>query len=85
MFIDDNGKTRVAYAKDFCDVTITLTPVEWQDLKEFFEMQKKFKPSVMKKSTYSILQKLLENEPKLKPEYKKVADARMAEKLSEEL
>lgn len=85
MFIDDNGKTRIAYAKDFCDVTITLTPVEWQDLKEFFEMKKKFQPAVTKLSTNSILQKLLENKPKLKPEYKKVADARMAEKLSEEL
>lgn len=72
MFIDDNGKIRMAYAKDFCDVSITLTPVEWKDLKEFFELKKSFKPSMLKKSTSSILHKLMENEPKLKPEYKEI-------------
>lgn len=66
MIIDENGHTRVANESDFQDVQITFTPTEWQDLLEFFELRKKFHPSVFHKSSKTIYQKLLENQPILK-------------------
>jgi type IV secretory pathway component VirB8 len=66
MIIDANGYTRIANESDFQDVQITFTPTEWQELLEFFQLRKKFNPSVFHKSTKTIYQKLLENQPKLK-------------------
>ena len=67
MLIKDSlGKERVAYAKDFKDVTITLTAEEWSDLLEFFEYKKKYSPSTFHKTTKTIYQKLVVNKPQLK-------------------
>lgn len=72
MIIDADGHTRIANESDFQDVQITFTPIEWQELLEFFQLRKKFNPSVFHKSTKSIYQKLLENQPKLKEGLNKV-------------
>lgn len=67
MLIKDSlGRERVAYAKDFKDVTITFTAEEWSDLLEFFEYKKKYSPSTFHKTTKTIYQKLLVNKPQLK-------------------
>lgn len=60
------GRERVAYAKDFKDVTITLTAEEWSNLLEFFEYKKKYSPSTFHKTTKTIYQKLIVNKPQLK-------------------
>ena len=72
IIIDANGHTRFANESDFQDVQITFTPIEWQELLDFFELRKKFHPSVFHKSSKTILQKLLENQPKLKEGLSKV-------------
>jgi hypothetical protein len=72
MIIDANGHTRITNSSDFQDVQITFTPIEWQELLEFFQLRKKFNPSVFHKSTKAIYQKLLENQPKLKEGLTKV-------------
>lgn len=72
MIIDANGHTRIAYESDFQGVQITFTPIEWQELLEFFQLRKKGSPSVFHKSTKTIYQKLLENQPKLKEGLNKV-------------
>lgn len=72
MIIDTNGHTRIVNKSDFRDVQITFTATEWQELLEFFELRKKFNPSVFHKSTKSIYKKLLENQPKLKEGLTKV-------------
>lgn len=72
MIIDTNGRKRIAYESDFQDVQITFTPAEWQDLLDFFQLRKKLYPSVFHKSTKTIYQKLLENQPKLKKGLSKV-------------
>lgn len=59
MVVDSTGNTRVAYAEDFQDVTLTLTPEEFQDILDLYEYRKKVTPSVMAKSTKSIYEKLL--------------------------
>ena len=67
MFVKDSlGRERVAYAKDFKDVTITFTAEEWSDLLEFFEYKKKYSPSTFHKTTKTIYQKLIVNKPQLK-------------------
>ena len=67
MLIKDSlGKERVAYAKDFKDVTITFTVEEWSNLLEFFEYKKKYSPSTFHKTTKTIYQKLIVNKPQLK-------------------
>ena len=60
------GRERVAYAKDFKDVTITFTAEEWSALLEFFEYRKKYSPSTFHKATKTIYQKLIVNKPQLK-------------------
>ncbi len=59
MVVDSTGNTRVAYADDYQDVTLTLTPQEFTDLLDLYEYRKKVTPSVMAKSTKSIYEKLL--------------------------
>lgn len=67
MFIKDSlGRERIAYAKDFKDVTIILTAEEWAALLEFFEYRKKYSPSTFHKTTKTIWQKLIANKPLLK-------------------
>ncbi|MBR3543661.1 MAG: hypothetical protein IKN82_08210 [Treponema sp.] len=66
MMIFDGKRKRMAYAYDFEDTSVTLTPIEWQDLLDFFEFKKKSAPSVFAKTTKSILKKLLAAKPKLK-------------------
>lgn len=66
MLVNVNGKERIALADDFQDITLTLTPIEWSELKDLFEYQKKVTPSVFSKSTKTIYRKLIENTPKLK-------------------
>ena len=67
MLVKDSlGRERVAYAKDFKDVTISFTAEEWSDLLEFFEYKKKYSPSTFHKTTKTIYQKLLVNKPQLK-------------------
>ena len=72
MIIDANGRKRIAYESDFQDVQITFTVTEWQELLEFFELRKMFNPTVFHKSTKTIYQKLLKNQPKLKEGLTKV-------------
>lgn len=66
MMIFDGKRKRTAYAYDFEDTSVTLTPREWQDLLDFFEFKKKIAPSVFAKTTESIHKKLLMAKPKLK-------------------
>lgn len=67
MLIKDSlGRERVAYAKDFKDVTITFTPEEYSSLLDFFEYRKKYSPSTFHKATKTIYQKLIINKPQLK-------------------
>lgn len=67
MFIKDSlGRERVAYAKDFKDVTITFTPEEYSSLLDFFEYRKNYSPSTFHKATKTIYQKLITNKPQLK-------------------
>ena len=67
MLIKDSlGRERVAYAKDFKDVSITFTAEEWSALLEFFEYRKKYSPSTFRKTTKTIYQKLIINKPQLK-------------------
>lgn len=70
MLINDNGRARIAYATDFENTTITLTPAEWQELCELLEYRKQTKPYVFRKSNKSIYEKLQANPPKLKNQYK---------------
>lgn len=68
----------VAVADDFENVTIELTPIEWQELVSFFEYRKhssndivrpgKKYPNPFAKANRTIYQKLMENKPKLKEE-----------------
>lgn len=68
----------VAVADDFENVTIELTPIEWQELVTFFEYRKhsykdivrpgKKYPNLFAKANRTIYQKLMENKPKLKEE-----------------
>ena len=64
--IDKNGDERIAYAEDFQDTTITLTPEEWHEMIEMFEYRRKTYPNPLAKAQKSILKKCLENEPKIK-------------------
>ena len=67
MLIKDSlGRERVAFAKDFKDVSITFTAEEWAALLEFFEYRKKYSPSTFHKTTKTIYQKLIANQPSLK-------------------
>ena len=72
MLIDDNGHVRIAYAGDFQDTTITLTPREWLELKSLLEYRKQTKPCVFAKENMSIYEKLLEGAPRLKECYREV-------------
>lgn len=66
----------IAYAEDFEDVTITFTPLEWQELVCFYEYRKhkntdlvrpgKKYPEVFSKLNKDIYEKLISNPPKLK-------------------
>lgn len=65
---DEKGQERVAYAPDFQDVTITLTPMEWQELRHIFEYSReRTKPNPFSKLNKSIYEKLKANQPPLKP------------------
>lgn len=67
MLIKDSlGRERVAYAKDFKDVTITFTAEEWSSLLDFFEYRKNYSPSTFHKTTKTIYQKLTIDKPQLK-------------------
>lgn len=66
MMIFDGKRKRPAFACDFEDTSVTLTPIEWQDLLDFFEFKIKIAPAVTAKTTKSILKKLLAAKPKLK-------------------
>ena len=71
-FINDNGQKRVAYAEDYNDTTISLTPAEWQELVDLLEYRKQTKPCVFSRRNAPILRKLKENPPKLKPCYTEI-------------
>lgn len=64
---DEKGQERVAYAPDFQDVTITLTPIEWQELCALLEYRKQTKPCAYSKLNKPIYEKLKANQPQLKP------------------
>lgn len=76
MIIKKDGT--IAIADDFENVTIELTPIEWQELVTFFEYRKhndkdivrpgKKYPNPLSKVNRTIYQKLMENKPKLKEE-----------------
>ena len=70
MLINDNGHERIAYASDFEDTAITLTPKEWQELCSLLEYRKQTKPCAFCKLNKSIYKKLQANPPKLKDRYK---------------
>lgn len=70
MLINDNGHARIAYASDFENTTITLTPEEWQELYALLEYRKKTKPCAFCKLNKPIYEKLKANPPKLKNQYK---------------
>ena len=70
MLINDNGCARIAYASDFENTTITLTPEEWQELCALPEYRKQTKPCAFCKLNKSIYEKLKTNPPKLKNRYK---------------
>ena len=72
MLVNDNGVERVAYAEDYEDTTITLTPIEWQELKDLFEFRKQTKPCTFAKSTKSIYKKIIDAAPKLKDNLKEI-------------
>lgn len=72
---DKNGTERIAMPNDFQDVTITFTPIEWQELREIFLVhKKKIKPNVFSKINHQILAKLEDNQPALKEGREKVRD-----------
>ncbi len=74
MLINDNGYPRIAYASDFENTTITLTPDEWQELCALLEYRKQTKPCVFSKLNKSIYEKLKANPPKLKSQYKVIKE-----------
>ena len=78
---DSFGRERVAYAKDFKDVSITFTAEEWSALLEFFEYRKKYSPSTFHKTTKIIYQKLIANKPHLKEGLSEVNDSSYKDKL----
>jgi len=72
---DKKGTERIAMPYDFQDVTITLTPSEWQELRDIFSFhKKKIKPDAFSKINRQILEKLEANQPKLKDGFEKVQD-----------
>ena len=74
--IDEEGNERIAHASDFQDVTITFTPVEWQELLDMFEYRRKTFPSPLAKAQRTIYKKIVENEPKIKDSLTVVHDSR---------
>lgn len=74
MLISDNGEARVAYAEDFENTTITLTPQEWQELCALLEYRRQTKPCVFSISNKPIYEKLKANPPKLKNQYKVIKE-----------
>ena len=75
MIRDKNGNERIAMPSDFQDVTVTLTPAEWNELHEIFLVHKKnIKPNVFSKINHQILAKLEANRPQLKEGREKVRD-----------
>lgn len=63
---DQDGNERIAYAADFNDTSITLTPIEWQELVGLMECRKKTTPNVFHKASASIQKKLMANPPLLR-------------------
>ena len=64
---DDKGEERIAYAKDFNDTTVTLTPAEWNEITKLLQYgSKKLKPDPFCKHYKTILDKLQANPPTLK-------------------
>lgn len=63
---DKDGNERIAYAEDFLDTSITLTPQEWQELCALLEYRKKTKPCVFAKANMKIYEKLMANPPLLR-------------------
>lgn len=74
MLINDNGYERIAYASDFENTTITLTPDEWQELCALLEYRKQTKPCAFSKLNKPIYEKLKANPPKLKNQYKVIKE-----------
>ncbi len=74
--IDEAGNKRIAGVLDFQDVTITFTPVEWQELQAMFEYRRKTFPSPLAKTQRTIYKKIMENEPKLKDGLTVIHDSR---------
>lgn len=72
MIINDNGLKRCAFPSDFENVTIEFTPEEWSELEKLFDFRLKTFPSLFSKTTGKIRQKIKENQPKLKSNYKVV-------------
>ena len=58
--IDEAGDKRIAGVLDFQDVTITFTPVEWQELQSMFEYRRKTFPSPLAKAQRTIYKKIME-------------------------
>lgn len=63
---DKDGNERIAYADDFKDTSITLNPIEWQDLVGLMEYRKHTKPCVFAKANKKIYEKLKANPPLLR-------------------
>ena len=75
MIRDKDGNERIAMPSDFQDVTVTLTPAEWNELHEIFSFHKtKIKPNAFAKINQRILEKLEANQPQLKEGREKVRD-----------
>lgn len=63
---DQDGNERIAYAADFNNTSITLTPIEWQELVALMEYRKKTTPNVFHKAPKKIYEKLKANPPLLR-------------------
>lgn len=74
---DKDGNERIAYAEDFQDTSITLTPQEWLELCALLEYRKKTKPCVFAKANMKIYKKLQDNPPLLKDGVTEIKDDTM--------
>lgn len=63
---DQDGNERIAYAEDFKETSITLTPQEWLELCSLLEYRKKTKPCVFAKTNMKTYKKLKANPPLLR-------------------
>lgn len=63
---DQDGNERIAYAEDFKETSITLTPQEWLELCSLMEYRKKTKPCVFAKTNMTTYKKLKANPPLLR-------------------